>query len=280
MIISYLFNKSEIEYMSLGFIVALDKLSFKMPKSFSVDEIKDIKNSTSKLVFLDLRPIYHEVDFDDLDNAIKELSNLDGFLFSDLGLYNLFKKYDVVDKAIYIPLTFNSTSYDIDFFYESGIHNLVLSSDLTKRRIDEILNSKDDSIYSYIGFGYPQIFYSYRKHFSNYDKYYKTNNNLKDSFDVTLKELTRNDFYHAIECDKGFRIFKDKLFNGIFDLDINRFKYVFLDRIFVNDELYFDTVKLYNNELPKEEYLSRYKLDLFDNSILFNEVGLLKEDSL
>jgi len=280
MIISYLYNKDEINKMADGFLVALKKLSFNMPNMFDIDDIKDIKNNTKKLVILDLRPIYHEDEFELIDNSIKELTNLDGFLFSDLGLVSIFSKYNVLSKAIYAPLTFNSTSFDIDFFNGTLLNNLVLSSDLTKKRIEEILNSKENQFYSYISFGYSQIFYSYRKHFTNYDKYYNDSLNLHNDFFVTLKEATRDEYYHVIEDDRSFRIFKDKLFNAFSCLDINRFKYVFLDRLFVEDELYFDTINLYLNKMNKDDYFNKYNKGIFNNQILFNEVGLLKEDSL
>ena len=55
---------------------------------------------------------------------------------------------------------------------------------------------------------------------------------------------------------------------------------IVLDRIFIDNELYFDAIKLFNSEISEVEFNDKYNYMPFEKGYLYKETGLLKEDEL
>lgn len=279
MILTTLYSFNELDKMADGIIISHNKYSFFERTSFTTQEIIKLKGLTTKKVFLSILPIYHDDELFEIDELISELSILDGFFFSDLGLVDIFKKYNILDKAIYTPETFITTHLDKDYYKEVGLKSYTLSREITLDNIKKILLYKEDVKYAYNIFGHQNIFYSYRKHYTNFSKHYGLNLNLTNDENVYLKEETRNDMYPSIEDKYGFRIYKDKIFNGYSELDsIKDVEFFILDRKFIDDNMYFDTIDLYLNRLSITDYNKKYN-GLCDLGYLYKETGLLRGDS-
>lgn len=279
MILSELRKTDELDKLSTpGIILYEENLSCAFKDKFSISSIKEIKNKTDKKVFLSLMPLYHDNDYEKLKETISELQNLDGFFFQDLGLVSIFNELGIIDKAIYYPLTFINNYYDAYFLSEKfSLKHFQISKEITLSEIDEILLKNSNVCYSYSIFGYQNIFYSLRQHLSNYKEHVSLKEDLHNSFDLTIKEETRDEFYKVLEDKYGFYIFKDKIFLGFNYLKhFDKCEYLILNREFISDEMYFDTISLFNNDLPYDEYLKRYSICI-DEGYLFKPVGLLKE---
>ncbi len=280
MIFTYLYDLDEIDKMADGMIVSLDRYSFNDGKLFTKDEILSIKESTKKAVILDISALYHDRELSELKIILKDLKSLDYFLFQDFSLIEVFRELGIINKAIYAPETFITNHLDQEFFKDLGINKLLISREITKDDILSILKNKGNTKYAYQIFGYIMMFYSYRKHFTNYNLEYNLNLKLKNRFDLSLKEETRDEKYRVIEDDISFRIYRDKIFDG-YSLfrETKEIDYLILNRIFIPNDLYFDTLALYKGELDYSIYLSKYN-DLFDSGFLYREIGLLKGDVL
>ena len=276
MILSYLYDLSEIEYMADIIVLTLKDYSFSHKKSFTVDEILDIKQKTNKKVFLSITPLFHEDELDDLKEIIKKLSVLDGFIYQDLGLVEIFNENNILNKTIYAPETFITNHQDKDYFKDSNINKFLISREITLNDIKAILDKKEDTEYMYQAFGYSMMFYSYRKHFKNYFNHYNEDVDLKNRFDISIKEENRNELYKAIEDNRGFRIYKDKILNAYIETKDLNLDYILLERVFISDEMYFDAIKLFKGELSIGDFYKKYNKSNFDKGYLYHEVGLLK----
>ena len=278
MILTYLYNLSELDRMGDIIVLSLKDYSFAYPKMFTVDEIIDIKSKVQKKVFLSITPLYHEDELKELSLIISKLSILDGFIFQDLGLVKIFKDNNVLDKAIYAPETFITNHMDKDYFKKSGLNSFMLSREITLDDIRNILERKEDTKYMYQAFGYSMMFYSYRQHFKNFNKHYNLDLNLTNRYDIFLKEETREELYRSIEDNRGFRIYKDKILNAYKESKELKLDYILLERIFIDDEMYFDAIKLFKDEIIMTSFYNNYSKSLFDKGYLYHEVGLLKEN--
>ena len=278
MLITYLYDLSELDKMGDAIVLSLKDYSFSQPKMFTVDEIINIKNTIDKKVFLSITPLFHEDDFISLRPIIKKLSILDGFIFQDLGLIELFKENNILDKAIYAPETFITNHLDRDYFRPSGLNKFLLSREITLEDIKNILDKKEDTLYMYQAFGYSMMFYSYRHHFENYFKHYGLNLDLSNKYNVSIKEENRSELYKTIEDNKGFRIYKDKILNAYKEVKELNIDYILLERIFIDDFMYYDSIKLFNSKMSLTSFYNKYDKHLFDKGYLYHEVGLLKEE--
>ena len=278
MIITYLYDLSELNKMGDVIVLNVKDYSFDNGHNFSVDEILDIKSKTEKKIFLSLTPLYHDKDFDGLEDVIKRLKDLDGFIFQDLGLIDIFLKLNITNKAIYAPETFITNHIDKEYFSVIGINKFLISREITLEDIKMILKFKGSSKYMYSAFGYQMLFYSYRPHLSNFKSKYNLKENLKGNLNLSIKEETRCEFYRVIEDNLSFRIYKDKILNTFDDIKELPLDMIILDRIFIDDDMYFDAVSLFKGELTQEEFYNKYSKDLFEKGYLYKETGLLKED--
>ena len=280
MILTYLYDLSELNKMGDGIVLSLKNYSFYNAHNFTVDEILDIKSKTDKKVYLSITPLYHDSELNGIKEALNKLKTLDGFIFQDLGLVSYFEELGITDKAVYAPETFITNHIDKEFFKSVGINKFLLSREITLEDIKMILHFKNDTSYMYSAFGHQMLFYSYRPHLSNFNEKFNLGIDLKEKLDLTIKEETRKDFYKVIEDNRGFRIYKDKILNtysDIKDLDLDM---IVLDRIFIDNKLYFDAIKLFNSEISEVEFNDKYNYMPFEKGYLYKETGLLKEDEL
>ena len=271
MILAEIKSKSELNIINSDAIV-INIAHFSSPSDslISINEAKEIIKESTKPVFLKLLPLYKDEDYKELENLFKEIKGISGIIFQDLGLISLKNKYIPDALMIYDSNNFITSSADSSFFKDDDVDALTLSTTLSLKEVDEVL--KDES-FSYMAhaFGYIEMFYSYRKHFTNYSKKYNIIN-LKDDYDVYIKEESRDEYFKTIENDRGFYIFRDKKIN-LYDF-LDHFKkcdYLLLDRIFINDEEYYDTINLYKGLIERNKYINKYK-EKFDTGFLFKIV--------
>jgi len=276
MILTYLYDLDELNKMGDIIILNIKDYSFSLPKMYSISEAKElISKYQDKKFIININPLYHNSELDKLKYLINELKDAYGFLFQDLGLVKYFKEFNILSKAIYAPETFITNEIDKEYFKQAGINNLLLSREITLNDINLIVKNKENTKYFYSSFGYQMMFYSYRKHFSNFVNEYNLNLDLNNKFNISIKEDTRNELYKTIEDSRGFRIYRDKVFNAYNDIKDIDIDYLILDRIFIDDNMYFDTINLYKGLLSYNEYMKKYH-DKVDSGYLYKEIGLLK----
>lgn len=228
---------------------------------FTIDEIKFISKEYN--VYLLMNRFIHEADLEELDKYFNEIkdTNIKGIIVSELTVYVMAKKYGLDHLIIYQPGTMNTDTYSEEYFNTLNIKGITISRELTLNEIKQFGQTKLEL--SLIGHGYIDMFYSKRKLITHY----KTYKNMKgfiprDNYSLTLNEEIRpNDFYPVLEDNYGTHIYRSKKLSSYEELNdlnliINDF---FIERIFLTDEEFIDSIKLYKNKIALSDFNLLYK---------------------
>ena len=287
-LVARLKTKSEIEPLSqLGidvFCVDTD-LSVKKIKLFNIEEIVEIiniANSFKKEVYVNITKMIHETDLKLLNTLLSDLSktNVQGIVISDLTVFVVAKAYNFENKIIFQPGTLNTDSYSVDYFTNRNIKWITLSRELTIDEINKIIDKKNKLELSIIGHGFIDMFYSKRKLLTNYFKHKKLDKNfVVNNYDFTLnEEIRENEFYPILEDEFGTHIFRAKKLISYDEVkNINAIiSDVFIERIFMSDEEYYDSIKLYKNNISKLDFLEKY--EKYDSGFYYTPTEKIKGD--
>ncbi|MCR5741543.1 MAG: U32 family peptidase [Gammaproteobacteria bacterium] len=253
-----------------GYIINISSFSYPSLISIPLDEALEIIKESDKPIFVKLMPMYKTSDYPKLTELFKSLKGVKGIIFQDLGLVPLKNKYLKDALMIYDSNNFITTSEDYNFFKGTGVDILTLSTTLSLSELDSIMKNINYSYMAHV-YGYIEMFYSKRMHFTNYSNEYN-HESLKGEGDLSLKEETRDVFFKTIEDEEGFHIYRDKCIN-LFDFKdhFSGCEYLMLDRIFIEDCEYYDSVNLFNGSLDRGEYVKKYS-NKFDTGFLFKIV--------
>lgn len=138
-IINSLDEASNIKDYIDAYLVPLKDLSINYINTFSLKEIEAI-TKFDKEVFVVINKNIHNNELSLLEQSLKEVDKLkvNGIIFYDIALVNIKNKL-----GLQTPLVWNqehlSTNYGtVNYWYKKSVEYAYLSSELTKREIDEI----------------------------------------------------------------------------------------------------------------------------------------------
>lgn len=197
-------NLSEIEeYKEVGitnFLFAVKNFSIGY-NSFDLGDIPDDS-------YVYLNRVMDTVAIDELKSIKDEFLRFKGIIFEDLGVFNIFK-----DTGI--PLIWNQAHFavnynSINFHLKNGCTSAVISNEITKEEIDEIINNSIKPLILPI-FGKNNIMYSRRTLLTNFNKHAR----LNDYNDMVLNEKITGNKFLARESEYGTYIFNNTYFNYI-----------------------------------------------------------------
>lgn len=231
-----------------GVMLYIDKLSVNSSFYISIDELDkiDFKN---KKVFLVMNKIMHNGDLELVRNSFDKLRNMDvKILFYDIGVFNIAKQLNMVDKLVIYQDHLNASIQSNRFYNDLGITGSYVSSDITGEELLQIKRNNKMEIY-FMGYGYAPIFYSRRYLIKNYLKFI-------DREGCVGKYSIINDMGHEYpisEEEYGTTIYSEKPVNLINCLDE-------LDSI---DYIVMNSNGIDNSEfsLMVEKFISRVKID-------------------
>jgi putative protease len=243
-----------------------------------LDKIK----SFGKDIYLLINKMIHEDDIEDVKGILKIANEIgvSGIVAGDITLMVLADEFGLKNKVIYQPGTMNTSSFDNEYFFLKQIKGITISKEITLEEIKKIFENKKTEL-SLVGHGYLDMFYSKRKLISNYF-IYKSNDkkNIVDNDSFKLKEEMRPDsFYPILEDEAGTHIFRDKALNSF--MEFNELKMglddFFIERIFMSDEEYYDSIAAYQDQSLVEEFLIKYQ-DNYNKGFYYQYTEKLKGD--
>lgn len=250
---------------------------------------KDLFNSLDLVtkeeteVYLIINKMIHEEDIDILRKILEKAKKyqVSGIVASDMTVMIMAEEYGLKNKIIYQPGTFNTNSFDNDYFYSLGIKGITLSKEITIEEMVEIAKGKKLE-YSLVGHGYLDMFYSRRKLLSNYFIFKNVEHpNVKNNHNFRLKEEIRDDSaYPIIEDEYGTYIFRDKAqisFDEVNTLN-NFIDDFFIERLFLDDQEYYLAIKAYKDSLFQPEFLANYK-DKYSSNFYYLYTEKIKGDT-
>lgn len=251
------------DIIMLDTIALTTKAVFPMEKPMFKDALSTIKEHNMK-VYAYLNKMIHETDLFELESWLSFLKeiNIDGIVINDFTVYVMAEKLGLQNKIIYQPGTMNTNSFDAQ--YLSGrIKGMTLSKEITFDEIDAIVKSTKEIEFSILGHGFIDMFYSKRKLLTNYYLHKNlTSNHIQNNFNYVLEEKTRsNERYPIFEDKEGTHIFRDKKLNSFTELQFLDLyiKDFFIERIFIDDQEYFDSIKAYKSPEMAVKFVEKYK---------------------
>lgn len=273
---------------SLGadvFLLQTEHFTRNVTASFSVDEIVQLTQKShemGKKTYLLVNIMIHEDMLIDLDHFISEVqfANLDGIVCFDFTMFSLLKKYDMERLMIFQPGTFNTNCYDAWFAKKQGMKGLTVSKEVTLEEILEIADCTQDIEFSIVGHGYLEMFFSRRPLITNYGLFKGLNlKSVANSQHYFLQEEVRKDeFFPVIEDSFGTTIFRSKKLLSFQEVGVIApfLSDFFIERIFVSDEEYYESIQAYFDYKLQESFLSKYQ-SAYDSGFYYRRIGRSKE---
>jgi len=274
------FNQLNVDVFCLDGEFSVKKISFFTLSE--IDQINMIIKNLYKQTFVYINKMIHEFDLARLEEYLLALKKIDvsGIVINDMTVYVLAKEIGIEDKIIYQPGSLNTDAFSADYFANRNVLGITLSREITLEEIQYILEKAPKTGLSLIGHGYLDMFYSKRKLLKNYFIHKKisgkeiTNNNAYR----LNEEIRENQFYPIFEDEFGTHIFRSKKLMSIDELKIigSKIEYFFIERIFIDDDEYVDSIRLYNGTITKYEFLEKYHD--YDKGFYYQRTEKLKGD--
>lgn len=219
-----------------GVILPIKGLAVNSSMYFSVEDIKNIINLTSKEVCVSINKIMHNEDLKYLESVLVALNklNIRKILFYDLSVMNICKRLGIRKDLVVFQDHLNASLYSSNFYTKRGIKNIVITNDITIDEINEI--GKYNSL-MLICYGYLPIFYSRRYLISSYLDYVKLD---KSNDNYYIKN--RNDRYPIIEEENGTTIYSKLPINLINDIDKLNIDYIILNSTLIDRNEFMDVL--------------------------------------
>ncbi len=236
-----------------GIILYIKDLSVNGSFYITEKELNKI-NFLDKEVFICINKIMHNSDLTQIDKLLNSIKNKKyKILFYDMAIYNIAKKYNIIDRLVLYQDHLNANSISNNFYYDLGIKGSYINSDITKEELD-LIKKNSKGFIMYTVFGYVPIFYSRRYLITNYLKYIGKEKNNKKYY------IKDNNTYPIQEEDYGTTVYTTKEINLINYLkDLDNIDYLVLHSNLINDEEFNNMIdKFINKETIDNPYIGFY----------------------
>lgn len=183
-----------------GLIIGVKNLSI-YPLELEIEDIIDIANSTDKEITIAINKMIHNKDLELVREVLTKVkdSRIKKIMFYDLGVFNICKNMNIDKELILNEEHLNASISSNNFYYNEGIKNTFITSDITYNELLEIKQNTKMNIY-YTVYGFLPIFYSRRYLLTNYFKY--INKDMKDNtyyiFNNNLRYMIKEYTYGTI----------------------------------------------------------------------------------
>lgn len=244
-----------------GIILALDNYSVESIVSFSVDEIKEIKNNTSCEIFVKINKNLMNEDIEKVKNILIELDKIGitGVFFYDLAILELKRELNLNIDLVWNQTHMVNNYKTCDYYYSKGVKYALLGKEITLDEIIEIIKkSKITSMVEVVS--RPSVAFSKRKLITNY---YKDLGKEKTD-ELIIHEKVTDSNYLLVEDSNGTSFYLDKITNGtsvIKELFENKCQYIIMREFGIDcfSELITDTKNYISNGCIDDNYINKYK---------------------
>jgi len=244
-------------------------------KDIDVDKAVKLCDENNIKVILSINRIMHPGDLNNVEELINKYKDKDVlFYIADLGVLNILKKYDLLNKVIYNPETMITNYLDLklynDMVLACGVSNEITLEDL------KLMYDKTNSNIFYQGFGLRLMFYSRRKLISLYGN---KNNTTYPKENVYLREITRTDYMPIIENEENTLIYRPYYISLLDKLnEIKYVKFLYIESFNIDMDLFKNINRIYFEAIKNDKLL--YVLPEFNSLKLNIEDGFIYKDSV
>ena len=274
-----------------AFIIGVNNYCINQQFRVSVKQLNEaitLARENKKKIYLSINNFVPEKKitlYKKLINKIKNL-DIDGFIVSDLGVFNIFREFNLQSKVILDLQTYVTNNYSAKSLLNFGPSRICLSKEITLNDIKKISKCNPGKI-ELLAQGYFPITYSKRPILKCYMKNFKLKSKCSMHY---IKEESRNDFYYLLEDKEGLSVYNNhqySLFNHLPELIQNDVVFFRIDSTFMRKEEILDYINYYSNAIEaiknnddnkyeelNKEFNEKYS---FEVPFLYNESFLLKE---
>ena len=242
-----------------GLILSLKDYSVQSPVYYTVSEIKDIAQSTTKEIFININKNLLNSDIAPLTEILKELDtlNIKGIFFYDLALVKLKKDLNLKTDLVWSQTHMVNNYKTCNYYYDKGVNYALLGKEITLEEILEIIKNVNLTPMVEV-VSLPSGAFSKRKLITNY--YKDLHKETKPVLDVV--EKVTNTTYELTEDANGTSFFQKDLMNGtsiIKDLYAANLQYIIMRGYGLEEELFkellLDTKDYLSNACQDNNYL-------------------------
>lgn len=195
-----------------NFLVPLDKFCVGY-QTMSADLIKNLRGN----LYLLINRILDKEGIESLKEILPAIDNIKGIFFDDLGVLEIINELKLKVEKIYFPNHFATNYASINAYFKRGIDSVVLSNEITKEEVEQILDKVQNEVVVQI-LGYNQIMYSRRKLISNFVNEY----NEDIARDTKIKEQSSQKVLKIKENEYGTVIFDEYIYNNLELMDYSK----------------------------------------------------------
>ena len=215
-------------------MIGLEDYTTYLDVTFSLSEIKRMLSNKSKEVYVLINRIIEQDEIDNAKSILKELALLpiDGIVIMDMGLLQIAKEEQILDKIVFSPSTYLTNKDSASYLSSLGVKRLVLSKEISLNNIFEIKNNVNSEI-EITMYGYRNIFYS-KRHIKTL---YRENYDLGEF--KYIKEEKREDLFPIEETNRGTFVFSSRplsLFNYLKKMLDNNIDYINVESNFIDKD--------------------------------------------
>ena len=225
-----------------AYLIPLKDLSINYINSFTLDEIKKIKE-LNKEIFIILNKNIHNDELDILKQTLKEIEklNINGIMFYDISLVNLKLKLNLKTSLVWSQEHLVTNYGTINYWNKKGIEYAYLSSELTKREIDEIRENTNSKLFLNV-FGYIPMFTSKRHLVDNYVGTFNLENNKQNTI---FKE---GKTYNITDVNLGTTVYSNYILN-IVEQNFKNIDYLVFNSNLIDEKDFCEVLENYNKNV-------------------------------
>ena len=254
-------QKDDLSLEADGIILPLKDYAVESIETFSLEEIKNIRDTYTKEIFIKINKNLMNEDIEKVKSILLELDKMDitGVLFYDLAVLQLKKELNLKLDLVWNQTHMVNNYKTCDYYYSKGVKYAYIGKEITLEEVIEIIEkSKITPMVEVIS--RPSVGFSKRKLVTNYYK------DLEEEATSTIKvkEKVTGDFYRVVEDQNGTCFYLDKITNGtsvVKELYDNKCSYIVLKEYGISNfkELVIDTVNYIKGECKDSNYIDKYK---------------------
>lgn len=201
------------------------------------------------LPIISLNRLFHPDEIAKVSEVLKKYKNQDVlFLVTDIGVVNLARKEEMVNRIIYDPQTMIANELDLQAYADLGFHSLAMSLEIPFSDVIKSIEKTQAKVF-YQVFGHRLMFYSNRKLITLFQEHA----NIKvEKQSLYLRERTREDKYPVIENENGTMIYRSYLLSLLNCMDKEKLVYGYMESLYMEDELFLSVLKIYHAFLKDE----------------------------
>ena len=254
-------NKENLEFNCDGLILAIKDYAVESNTYFTLDEIKNIRDSFSGEIFVKLNKNLMNDDISFVKDILVQLDkmNITGVFFYDLAVLELKRELNLNIDLVWNQTHMVNNYKTCNYYYSKGVKYALLGKEITLDEILEIINLSDiTSMVEVVS--KPSVAFSKRKLVSNYYK----DMGIDGSNEIIVNEKVSNLNFDIKEDSNGTVFFLDLITNGtsiIRDLYDNGCSYIIMREYGIDNfrELVNDTMEYIKDSCSDLSYVLKNK---------------------